>query len=265
MMRDPDSAHMANSFEMACEPAMVRFCANRVCAATSQTEMDARVTALISALNRAGERHFGTKLVGATSKSWFDVELRTVSSIIVLARKIIAAAKSGSEASLLARGSLTDAKQLFSSLCNTKRRAHEFVACRAIERVFGSSKLFWSKWKSRTRETTSTPTSVLNADGETVSGDPLKILQVWRDYAEQLGCGSLPKSKHGDHSSYDSSYDDDFAARVRAELCESGSITELSTPITWEEVHLVIRALPLGRMASRASYSSLQAWAWKWL
>jgi hypothetical protein len=83
-------------------------------------------------------------------------------------------------------------------------------------------------------------------DQGTVTTDPLKVLQVWRDYVQKLG-----RRSQGDRAENDS-YNASFAAKVmaglRPALCDAGgSIPELEDEITWEEVHAAIRRLPNGK------------------
>ena len=250
-LRKPESVREANNFEAVCEAEMVSYCASKPHAPSSQEEIDLSTKLLVDALNRAAVKHFGTCLVGAKSKPWFDVELRAILGIQVLARKVLHVAAVASDAYALAHNVLQEAKDLYKKLSKSKRKAKASSAARELERAFGSSKVFWSKWKAHTRGTSSSsssiPSSVVDSSGLTVSGDPLKILQVWRDYAEQLGRGNLSLDpKHGDHHGHDQ-FDDSFARKICDELRADGAIDELANPISWEEVHVAIRRLCDGK------------------
>ena len=93
------------------------------------------------------------------------------------------------------------------------------------------------------------PSAVLDSKGNTVS-DPLLALKVWRDYAEQLG-QDKPVPTSDRRQSPESAFDEDFAEAVRSKLrcslADGGSLLELNSPITWEEVHTAIRQLQAGK------------------
>ena len=108
----------------------------------------------------------------------------------------------------------------------------------------GNSKLFWAKWKARTRSSTATPAgaSVLDSDGNVVC-DPLRTLQIWRDYTVELG-----KEVPLDGSSgFDDQFGRDVLAQLQASLTVGGTVPELTNPILWEEVHNAIRKLDAGK------------------
>ena len=183
-------SRVANKFEHHLEPYMVKVAAKLACerAPASQEDIDRRVSALDLALQTAAQGHFGVKLVGKQSKPWYDAEVRRLFRLKKYARAVLEAAPRDSQAAILARDALNDSKKTLKYVIRAKRRAKERAACLEIERAMGNSKLFWAKWKARTRGSNAAPAgaSVLDRDGKVVC-DPLRTLQIWREYTVELG------------------------------------------------------------------------------
>ena len=200
--------------------------------------------ALDLALQTAAQGHFGVKLVGKQSKPWYDAEVRRLFRLKKYARAVLEAAPRDSQAAILARDALNDSKKTLKYVIRAKRRAKERAACLEIERAMGNSKLFWAKWKARTRGSNAAPAgaSVLDRDGKVVC-DPLRTLQIWREYTVELGRKTPLDGSSG--------FDDVFAREILAQLQQSlavgGEIPELTNPILWEEVHNAIRKLAAGK------------------
>ena len=160
------------------------------------------------------------------------------------ARAVLEAAAPASQAAVLAREALKDTKRTLKYVIRAKRKAKERAACFEIEQAMGNSKLFWAKWKARTRPSTAKPAgaSVLDSDGNVVC-DPLRTLQIWRDYTVELG-----KEVPLDGSSgFDDQFGRDVLAQLQASLTVGGTVPELTNPILWEEVHNAIRKLDAGK------------------
>ena len=117
-----------------------------------------------------------------------DAEVRWLFRLKKYARAVLEAAAPASQAAVLAREALKDTKRTLKYVIRAKRKAKERAACFEIEQAMGNFKLFWAKWKARTRPSTAKPAgaSVLDSDGNVVC-DPLRTLQIWRDYTVELG------------------------------------------------------------------------------
>ena len=139
---------------------------------------------------------------------------------------------------------LAEAKALLRKTSILKRRDQTRRTLDEIDRSFGTSKVFWSRWTARTRRfrESSTPKAVLNPEGEVIT-DPVAALQTWKEYVIKLGNkDSLPQSDH--KVSQKSKYDDDFGRKVLnilgTTLSSDGTLIELTNPFTWEEIHVVV-------------------------
>ena len=246
-----------NSFEGVVEPMMVDLDVQIKSpqAPHDQMSIDQCVKDLVLALDSAAQDHFGVKLVGPKSKPWFDSEVASMFRSKVAARVALNnLTSSGADPGLvaLARQTLSDVKSNLKVLVRAKSKARERSAHYEIERAQGTSKLFWSRWKARVGQlsTRGGPSAIRDSDG-TVTTDPIKVLKAWKDYTESLG-KEEPIYSHTERIGCDASrYDDDFATAIlselRASLDQDGSLSELESPITWEEVHTAVRHLKPGK------------------
>jgi len=241
-----------NAFEVTCERYMVNLLADdSACNVEDrQKRIDLGLKKLVDALQSAATEHFGVKLVGPSSRSWWDSEIRFLFHIKLLARRLLDSARGKDPDTVsLARAALNDASALLTRTIRVKQKTLERRSLREIDSAFGSSKLFWARWKARTARFSqgNSVSSVLDPAGNVIS-DPLEVLKVWRDYAEKLGAES-PLFDSSDRAEPPSSFDDSFARRVMLEMRDfldaDGTLPELSRPISWEEVHAAVRQLRL--------------------
>ena len=140
------------------------------------------------------------KRVGPKSKAWFDKELQSIHRLRALARW--AEKHSRSDPALHARTGefLSQVNSLLLRRTRIKRRETDNDLYRRIEASQAKPKLFFAKWKSRTRSfgDSKAPTAVLNEDGQLVT-DPVSVLRTWKDFVQKLG-EEEPISDVGDHA-----------------------------------------------------------------
>jgi len=250
------SKYLADGFEKVLSAALVRHCAKRRQPANStQASIDLRVHDLVELLKATAARHFGTKLVGPSSRDWFSPQVRILHNIKCQARKVLRAAlKFGSAVAVAAaEAAFRKSKNLLRSCIKTNRKLCERQSCTVIEQALCQPMVFSAKWKGRVAAMSSSaiPDAVLNRQGNVITGDPLAVLKVWKDYTARLGEEPPLRTEEGISQDPLSEFEDVFARKVLASLRESltdnRSFPELDRAITWIEVHNTIRKLAGGK------------------
>jgi hypothetical protein len=147
-------------------------------------------------LDQVCHQQIGTKKIGPKPVPHLDTAMRMLDDQRVLCERVLKKVMAESKSTSAERARAVELyrkakKELFQATRRRKELA-ELETFRQIEEKQADSKLFWARAKrvtGRMRASVSPPAMVEDERGN-VESDPIKVLQAWRRFSEEIATGT---------------------------------------------------------------------------
>jgi hypothetical protein len=261
-------SHTWNQYENTLDGYMVHWvaCAERVRFTCTTDEWRSEHMAnvlersFMAHLKKVAVQCIGQKLVGSSSKPWFDQELRSLKKKRDQAHRTMRVAYAGPAAGrcrkLEARTEYIRIRQEWKTMVKTKKRKSELDTFRRLEADQGKCKLYWRRVKKlfSSMQGHSFPRSAMDSKGNLVTGTK-EVCRVFLEHIRQLGREPVlvpRRVEEKDNGKSEAPFDDNFALgviRLLQKLLEDKDLMRdepaLDKDIENEEVFAAVREVKL--------------------